>query len=82
MGQQCDGPGCQAFGPAPNHGWLVLGVQNPAEGFMAMVTGQQTPVLGTFCSMPRVANWAYVAAVTTGPPAGAEPPSSGTGWPG
>ncbi len=91
MGQQCDGPGCQLFAPQPNAGWLVLGVQHPDAVFLATVTHQQPTLVGTFCSMQCVSEFAYAQSVITGPPAGTEPapappgvapPGTGTGWPG
>lgn len=85
-GNRCDAPGCEAFS-APSARWLYL-IQQPEEySIMASLgIGRAEPL--TFCSYRCVAQYAYVATVTTEAPAGVEPPQrqepppqSGIGWP-
>jgi hypothetical protein len=79
-GNLCDN--CGKFAPSGDPRWWYL-IRQPAEPVspMAVVFGErQEP--GTFCSLICVSEFAYVQAVTTGKPAGMEPPpKAGTGWP-
>jgi hypothetical protein len=89
MGSQCDGPGCARFAappprhPAPPGWWFLVQPAAPRE-FIDQLFGDKTKAAEprTFCSLRCLADWAYTAAVVSGPAGGAEPEQeTGTGWP-
>lgn len=74
IGTQCDT--CRTFAPQPSPGWLLLARQAEPSFMSLLSQGGGTEMVGTFCSMRCVAEYAYAHAVI------AEQPGTGTGWPG
>lgn len=72
-GAQCDN--CRTFAPMPMTGWIHLVVQQADPSGLAAIFGaSQAGLVGSFCSMRCVAEYAMANALIEGPAAGEEPP--------
>lgn len=63
---QCDGPRCDKLGPSEAAGWFVLFQMpgKPPSSVLSVLTGPSMETTGTFCSLPCVADYATVRALT------------------
>lgn len=71
MGAQCDT--CRSFAPQPSAGWFFLGRQSEPSIMSVLGGSGGAEIMGTFCSLRCVAEYAYVKAVAGESATGTEP---------